>query len=243
MRAVNRETFIERLKQGPAQFLEFAGTRSANASQRKDAIKVRDELLAEGVIRLVYIGHYPYLILASKEAEDQALRQYLEENIRIDRETGCKVWQGVFDGRGRPIMRMSLISNRVINVRRYFWELERHDKLSVTDVATMRGTCEDGCINSEHMVKERRSQNMRGKPKSLTQRIRMSKAIAELRGKAAQYVELIRTSDKTCKELAIETGMSASNVSLIRRGHTFRFQNGVFTGLIAANQPKERRTA
>lgn len=220
---VTREEIMTRLEKGPAQFFEFAKTRRHGTVSRTVAAQLCAELEAEGAISHVYIGHYRYFILNTEASRFQAIRQQIEENSRIDRESGCTIWTGYSDPIRGPVMRQNIIGSAATNVRRWLWE-QKHGDLKTEVLLKMKCTCDDGCIDVRHMVTTNRSENQKGKPKSIQQRMRLSKSISLAKAGAYGHVEMIRSSDKSNQELAQELGMTPSNVSSIRLGKTFKFR-------------------
>jgi hypothetical protein len=227
---VTREEIIARLDKGPTQFLEFAKTKKHGSVSRTVAAELCKALEQAGAIRLVYIGHYKYFILDTEQGRSQAIRQQIEENSRIDPVTGCTIWTSYSDPLRGPVMRQNIIGAYPLNVRRWLWE-QKHGPLETLDLVKMKCTCEHGCVDVGHMLKTDRSAIQRGKKKSMQQRIRLSKSISMARAGAYQHVEMIRASEKTNAELAKELGMTASNVSMIRRGDTFKHHPASAGGL------------
>jgi hypothetical protein len=228
-----RAQILKRIKQGPTQFSELAQTRRNGSNARIKAREHCDKLVADGAILAIYIGRHPYYIANTEEAKRQAIRQQIEENSRIDKQTGCTVWVGYIDELRGPVMRQKLADETsALNVRRWlFSELIGRELRGTEESVKMKARCDPSCIDHNHMVRKTRGQLLRGIPKPLHMKLVMQVSMKRRWGKNPNAVEIIRSSDKSNSELAEELGMSRANVWSIRSRRTYNLEQTPFAGL------------
>lgn len=223
-----RDSILQRLAIGPTTFEEIAVAKNARHPARVEARRICNELVDEGSILLVHIGAYRYYILNTEEAKRNAIMMQIEESARRDKESGCLVWTGYADPDRGPAMRTRLLSDAAaaLSVRRVLWTLI-NGALDQNQSVKMRPACDDLCVDVCHMRLTTRSQILKGKPKSLAARAKMSRSVATRHGTTPEMVAAIRASDETLDDLAKKFGMHRSNVSLIRRFQSHRFVHGL----------------
>lgn len=228
-----RAQIMARINVGPTQFSELAVSKRHNNPARMAARKHCDKLEADGKILHIYIGQFRYYIANSDAAKKQAIRQQIEENCRIDKETGCTVWTGYVDEFRGPVMRQKLADpTSGVNVRRWlFSELIGRELKGVEESVKMKARCDHDCIDPAHMVRKTRSQLLKGIKKPLHVKLAMQAAMKKKWGKNPDAAEIIRASDKSNSELAEEFGMTRANVWAIRAMKTHKLQQDHFSGL------------
>ena len=217
-----RTQILDRIKQGPTQFAEWAYSKNSRHPARLAARAICDELVAEGLVRLIYIGEYRYYIMNTLEAERQAMLQFIEERSKPDSATGCTAWTGYQDPERGPVMRISLFGKKTGMVRRVIWEMSTGEKLGVNEHIKMKPMCDEGCVDREHMLKVSRSV-VNSVPKTIPFKIKQSLAMQKRYGTKPEDIELIRSSDASITELARITGYSRANVQCIKEYKTLRF--------------------
>lgn len=223
-----RETILARLEQGPAQFQEFAQSRSHKSRSLIAARKHLSELEQEGVVMRSYIGRFPYYLLNTQNAIKAAQAMLIEENSKPS-PCGCINWTGyVHEVRG-PSARI-IGHDMPVSVRRFVFE-QRNGKLKTVEI--VKPTCENhACINPEHMKKSRINAHRKGEVKPLATRKRMAEAMRKIRKLSMEDAQTIRASTDDLKTMAERYGVTRSNISTIRRGLTFKdYSANHFTGL------------
>lgn len=227
LKPYTRNEILARIKKGPTSFAELAQTRQHNSKSRKVARAICDELVAEGLVLRAYIGRHPYYLENTEAAKKLAVRQQIEEGSRYDPASGCTVWLKCSDETRGPLIRQALVNNNAtsVNVRRWlFQELIGRELNGISENVTMRPVCEPGCIEPAHMIGRTRSEMLKGIPKPMSHRLAMRENMLKRWAKPSEAVEVIRSSDKSNKELAEEFGMSPSNVWAIRARKTHILQ-------------------
>lgn len=229
-----KQSILERLGKGPAQFFELAGFTQRHKNPSRTAARAAcDALTAEGSALLIYIGAFQYYILNTEAAKRQAILQQIEESSRHDPATGCTIWTGYCDQYRGPTMRQALVSKVAgVNVRRWlFQDFSGRELEGNTESIKMKARCDEDCINPEHMVRKSRSAILKGIPKPESVKIAMQATMRKRWGKRADSVEIIRSSDKSNAQLAQELDMTPSNVWSIRARRTYRLERNPFSGL------------
>lgn len=224
-----RESILCRLEQGPAQFSEWAVSKNHKHGSRVQARQIIQQLTSEGLVRFVYIGRFPYYILNTPKAVKQAELQQIEECTKQS-PCGCIHWVGYVDNIRGPICR-PVDGDMPISVRRTLWKIEKGE-LGRNEILKM--TCEDDrCVNLAHMKKIRRNTHQKGKPKPPATRARIAEAIRK-RGKLSlEDAQAIRISTEANPVLAERFGVTASNISAVRRGKILVPYRATFvTGLV-----------
>jgi hypothetical protein len=225
-----RESILERLQKGPTQFSEWAISKNYKHGSRTQARKIIEELIAEGVARYVHVGRFPYYILNTKEALEQAQVMQIEESSKPS-PCGCVLWAGFVDPQRGPTIRPAA-GGIPQSVRRLVWE---RYKGSIGPNDIIKPKCGDNaCILLEHMVKKKRNTNHIGAKRNPITRQRITEAQRK-RGKLTiDDARQIRLSPEGGPILAKQYGVSVSNISSIRRGKTLREKAASpFAGLLA----------
>lgn len=240
---ITEQEILDRLAQGPARYQEFARTKGSQSHARKAARKLVDKLVAEGRIKWVGAGTMKYLIANDEESHRKAIQLHIDSSSRYRSACDCIVWEGSYAPHANePVFRVaSLTDGRWMRVRRWLWEDMTGKKLKRSDNIKAQPGCEDGCINRDHLIKTSLSETRKGRKVSVVTRMKLEAIVAARHNKAKDYVDLIRTSDKTATELARELGLSKSNVRHIKNGNTFKYRStgGMFSHLIAANHGRQ----
>lgn len=224
-----RESILERIQKGPTQFSEWPISKNHTHGSRTQARKIVTELMDEGVIRYVHIGRFPYYIMNTKEALEQAQIMQIEESCKPS-PCGCLLWSGYVEPMRGPIIRPAA-GGMPQAVRRLLWE---RYKGPIKPHELIKPKCGDNaCVLLDHMVKKKRNTNHLGAKRSPVTRLRITEATRG-RGKLTlEDAKQIRSSDATGPVLAKQYGVSVSNISAIRRGLTLRETSpSFFSGLI-----------
>lgn len=223
-----RESILARLAQGPAQFQEFAQSRSYKSKSLVAARTLLNELEQEGAVMRSYIGRYPYYLLNNESSIKAAQDMLIEEGSKSS-PCGCTNWTGYIHGGRGPFTRM-VGQDRPVSVRRFIWERKNGD-LKTVEVIKM--TCENpACINPKHMKKVLINSHRKGEVKPIATRMRIAVAMRKLRKLSMEDAQAIRASTEDLKTAAERYGVTRSNISFIRRGKTFRdYSASPFAGL------------
>lgn len=227
--ATTRQEVLHRITTGPRSYVDLAGAH--RGPERRCTRAIVDDLVAEGVIKLVYIDRFKYYALASWAQSDEQTAGIMRSNARktID---GCLMWNGYVHKHNGPTTHIV----KTIQIRRFLWETEKGVKLGYRDIIGV--TCENpACIAMEHMVKNQRGESKRGMVRTVAQR----KNLADGKRNSAhtklnmEIAAEIRGTKGDTVNIAKKWGVSESTVRDIRTGKTWReYGNGLFTGLVAA---------
>lgn len=223
-----REAILQRLAKGPAQFHEFAVSRNYKSKSRVAARAILKQLEQEGVVLMAYIGRYPYYLLNSSESIKGAQLMRIEESSIVS-PCGCINWTGYVSADSGPVGRI-IGYETPVSVRRVLWEW-KSGSLKTSEV--LKPTCENpACINLEHMKKIKINSHRKGEVRPLATRMRMAQAMRKIRKLSAEDAAEIRASTDNLAITAARYGVTASNISFIRRGVTFKdYSAGHFSGL------------
>lgn len=237
-----KKAIIERLKQGPAQFTEWATNPNPNHGNRKVARNAITELEKSGQVRRIFIGRFPYYILNTHEGLMQALRMQIDENTKPS-PCGCLHWTGWIDPVRGPAVRPDGSGDTMpSSVRRVIWSM---NKGPIDKDATIKMRCGDeACVSFAHMYSHRRNTHMKGRAKSVAVRARIADGQRRIHKISIEDARQIRASNESAKVLAARYGCTTSNIYLIKAGKTVReYQATPFQGLVktAANEQGRKR--
>ncbi len=231
---------LARITAAPIKFVDLAGG-SKQHHDRKALRTIVDRLVAQEIIKLVWIDRFPYYVLADWKISPQMQLEIIESRARRDKD-GCLVWaQYTSDDRG-PMVPIDAIPTPV---RRLVWETKKGVKLGWND--TIKPACGNwACIEFNHMEKADRADNTRGRPLNVAHKLKIAQSMRENSKLSPELVEEIRCSKETVRAQAARLGINKCTVMAIRKGIRWKeYGNGLFTGLVAAGMdlPKGRRAA
>lgn len=223
----DRDQVLATIEAGPVQYASLAGTMSDTARAKLRAII--DELMGQGLIRLIQLDRFPHYVAAGWVMSDELRLQLIEGKCRrtVD---GCLVWTGYVDPRRGPMVRFGA-EGFPTAVRRVVWTVKRGP---LGQQQTVRASCDDpACVAYEHMKLGTRADKARGRSLTPLTRLRIARTQQAARRKLdIEKVRAIRASAEPEAVLAERYGVSKPTIGQIRRNETWREAGGMFSALI-----------
>lgn len=132
---------------------------------------------------------------------------------RVIERDGCLVWNlSCAGGTNNP---QANIGGTMVKVRRLIWELSRGKK--IPSKVEIRSECEhDKCVHPDHLVASKRGAALKGKEKTMLQRIKIANSMRKRSAYKEELIEQIRSEYTTHAEASRKTGISESHVRGIR---------------------------
>lgn len=152
--------------------------------------------------------------------------EWLEARVRAD-DDGCWIWTGYTTKHGQPQARLNY---QLILVRRVVWEMT-HDKELKSTMWVAAKCNKPGCCHPDCMVARTRSQALKGRGMTLLHRAAIATAKRRNSDIPDEVVAEVRASDEQARQMARRLGLTASYVSLVRRGKIRVDLRNPFTGL------------
>lgn len=223
---------LARITASPTRYCDMA---SHSKPERAKLRKIIDRLLADGLIKQVYIDRFPYYVPGDWAPTDAELLADIEGRCRptVD---GCLLWSEYVDEVVGPIYKGSM-SRLKKSVRRIVWEMRGGGALTFRDV--VKPECGNAaCIAFAHLRKTTRAEPLAGRPKTPGHAMRIALA-AQAGAKKLDWdkVHAIRASTESTAVLALRYGVSKQTITAIRRGDIWKErETGMFSGLIAGRR-------
>lgn len=220
---------LSMVQAAPTRFQDFAGTTSKH--RRAIARAAVDRLVAEGAIKLVWIGRTRYYAPADWTPGAEETLARIRANSEPG-EDGCVQWLGYVDPHTGPMIRIDGIPTAV---RRVVWEQKR-GPLGYNDV--IRPRCEnEACIEYRHYIKGARGDAHRGIALPANHRHK----IAQARRRGAKLdmdkAREIRAAEGTQAEKAERFGVHTATISAIENHRIYK-EHGMFSALIQAGRKR-----
>lgn len=225
--APNRTQLLDILAAGPAKFLDLA-LGSKNHRVRKPLRAAIDGLMAEGVLKMLYLGGTQYIALADWEPSGDMLLRVIEDNCRrtVD---GCLVWTGHTDPIRGPMYRLNGVPT---SIRRMVWQTKRG--LTLGYLKTVKPVVCDNweCVEYRHLAAVKRGNASIGKPLGLLRIQRIAETMRASKGKITMDIaRQIRLSSDSERTESAKWDISPAIVGQIRRNETWK-EYGMFSGLV-----------
>jgi len=223
-----RKSVLDRITAAPTRYSDMVG---ASKPARARLRKIIDRLVADGVIKQVYIDRFPYYVLANwRPSAEEKLAEIVGRGRRtVD---GCLLWSEYVDPVVGPLWHAT-VERGSRSVRRLVWELSGGKPLKYRDVIKPR--CENAaCIEFTHLRKTSRAEPQAGRPKAPVHAMRIARA-AQAGAKKLDWekVHAIRASAESAAALALRYGVSTQTISAIWRHEIWKERaTGMFSGLI-----------
>lgn len=158
--------------------------------------------------------------------EDIDLEWFMARVIERD---GCLIWAGHIGGGGKvPQVR---IDKKLHSANRVIWELA-HGR-QVPDGHRVGTSCgNDGCLHPDHLKARKIGSLLKGKPLSLTRRMRIAMERRKQSKFTDEEIREIRLDPRPAEVVAKETGYHLSAVCRIRLGQMRADYSSPFAGLV-----------
>ena len=217
---------LDAVADGPQTITSLAGGSMAYRV-RKPIRQAVDALIAAGAVKEISLGRtHGALVAADWTPSDAFLRAYFAS--LCVREGSHLLWEGAFDGRLRRCV--VHINGQRYDMRRTLYEVRYGVKLNPTQ--TLRPRCQhETCMSPGCQdLLERKGQP--GKKHNIATKRKLAEAKRSRSKYGFGLVELVKSSDKSYKKIARETGMAVSTVGAIKTGRLWKDYTSPFAGLM-----------
>ena len=223
------------LKDGPKTYDEIAPP-TRRARQLSRVFELTESMIKVGKIEKIRAGNNQWVLALPGFSGSKAELEFRAAPY-LQADGDCIVWTGTSDPVRGPMIHWH---GMAVPVRRLMWTLNGRQ---LTTSQSLRCRCEEhNCLRLSHLRKENRVEVLIGKPLSLVHKLRIAETKRQKSSISLETVNQIRASDRSLRQLSLETNVPISTVAAIRSGRLYKeYRTNPFSGLLAANHEAKAR--